>query len=79
VHLGQDLLGESLGDAVEVDAAAGLADALGLGLGELLDVAIGGVLEKWMLVVDYGRMAKMQLDCPMLGRPLNGLTDRCKR
>jgi hypothetical protein len=44
VHLGEDLLGEGLGDAVEVDLAAGLADALGLSLGELLDVAIGGVL-----------------------------------
>ena len=47
VHLGQNLLGEGLGDAVEVDGTAGLADALGLGLGEGLDVSPGGVLEKW--------------------------------
>ena len=45
VHLGQDFLGESLGDAVEVDGTAGLADALGLSLGEGLDVTPGGVLE----------------------------------
>lgn len=45
VHLRQDFLGEGLGDAVQVDHAAGFPDALGLGLGELLDVAIGGVLE----------------------------------
>lgn len=44
VHLGQDLLGESLLDAVEIDGAAGLFDALGLSLGEGLDVAPGGVL-----------------------------------
>lgn len=47
VHLGQDFLRESLGDAVEVDGTAGLANALGLGLGEGLDVTPGGVLEGW--------------------------------
>ena len=51
VHLGQDILGEGLGDAVEVDGAAGFSDALGLSLGELLNVAIGGVLEAVVLVV----------------------------
>jgi hypothetical protein len=51
VHLGEDLGGEGLGDAVEVDAAAGFSDALGFGLGELLDVAIGGVLEGGVLVM----------------------------
>lgn len=51
VHLGQNLLGEGLGDAVEVDGTAGLADALGLGLGEGLDVAPGGVLD---VVVSVG-------------------------
>lgn len=45
VHLGQDFLGESLGDAVQVDRAAGLTDAFGFGLGEGLDVAPGGVLK----------------------------------
>lgn len=51
VHLGQNILGEGLGHAVEVDGAAGLADALGLGLGEGLDVSPGGVLEGTMLAV----------------------------
>jgi hypothetical protein len=51
VHLGQDIVGESLGDAVEVDGTAGLADALGLSLGEGLDVAPGGVLEGMVLVL----------------------------
>jgi len=50
VHLGQDILGEGLGDAVEVDGAAGFSDALGLSLGELLNVAIGGVLEAGVLM-----------------------------
>lgn len=45
VHLGEDLIGEGLGDAVEVDGTAGLTDALGLSLGEGLDVTPGGVLE----------------------------------
>ena len=50
VHLGQDLLGEGLGDAVEVDLTTGLANALGLSLGEGLDVTIGRVLEDETLV-----------------------------
>jgi hypothetical protein len=45
VHLGEDLIGESLGDAVEVDGTAGLTDTLGLSLSEGLDVTPGGVLE----------------------------------
>ena len=45
VHLGEDLIGEGLGDAVEVDGTTGLTDTLGLGLGEGLDVSPGGVLE----------------------------------
>jgi hypothetical protein len=72
VHLGEDLLGESLGDAVEVDLAAGLADALGLGLSELLDVAIRGVLDGDVLVVDCGRLFTMRLVCSRIDRPLNG-------
>jgi hypothetical protein len=72
VHLGEDLLGEGLGDAVEVDLAAGLADALGLSLGELLDVAIGGVLDGDGLVVDCGRLFMMRLVCSRIDRPLNG-------
>lgn len=44
VHLGQDVLREGLLDAVEVDGTAGFFDALGLGLGEGLDMAPGGVL-----------------------------------
>jgi hypothetical protein len=51
VHLGEDFLGESLGDAVEVDGTAGLADALGLSLCEGLDVTPGGVLEEVVLMV----------------------------
>lgn len=51
VHLGQDLLGEGLRDAEEVDLTACLADALGLGLGEGLDMAPGGVLEDSVLVM----------------------------
>jgi hypothetical protein len=66
VHLGEDLLGESLGDAVEVDLAAGLADALGLGL------AIRGVLDGDVLVVDCGRLFTMRLVCSRIDRPLNG-------
>jgi hypothetical protein len=46
VHLGQHLLRERLGDAEQVDGAAGLSDALGLGLGEGLDMSPGGVLEE---------------------------------
>ena len=72
MHLGQNFLRESLGDAVEVDLAAGLADALGLGLGELLDVAIGGVLEGDVLVMGCGRLFTIRLDCSMIDRPLNG-------
>jgi len=49
VHLGQNLLGEGLGDAVQVDLAASLTNALGLGLGEGLDMSPGGVLEKVVL------------------------------
>lgn len=45
VHLGEDLIGKSLGDAVEVDGTAGLTDALSLSLSEGLDVTPGGVLE----------------------------------
>jgi hypothetical protein len=73
VHLGEDLLGEGLRDAVEVDLAAGLADALGLGLGELLDVAIGGVLEREVLVLGFEKALEMQLDCSTIDRPLNGI------
>jgi hypothetical protein len=73
VHLGEDLLGEGLRDAVEVDLAAGLADALGLGLGELLDVAIGGILEGGVLVVGCGKMLKTRLDFSSIDRPLNPL------
>lgn len=51
VHLGQDLLGKSLRDAEQVDLTASLADALGLGLSEGLDVTPGGVLEEVMLVM----------------------------
>lgn len=48
VHLGQNLLGESLLDAVQVDGAAGGLDALGLGLGEGLHVAVHGVLDSFV-------------------------------
>ena len=72
VHLGQDFGGEGLGDAVQVDAAAGFADALGLGLGQLLDVAVGGILEDKVLVVGSGRRFWMPFNRSMLSRPLNG-------
>lgn len=49
VHLGENLLGEGLLDAVEVDGTASLADALGLSLGKGLDVTPGGVLKNDML------------------------------
>lgn len=52
VHLGEDFLGEGLGDTVEVDGTASLADALGLSLGEGLDVTPGGVLESDVLAYD---------------------------
>lgn len=45
VHLGQDLLRESLRDLVEVAGTAGGLDTLGLLLGNGLDVTPGGVLD----------------------------------
>lgn len=50
VHLGQDFLRQSLGDAVQVDGAAGFSDAFGFGFGEGLDMAPGGVLWDGVLV-----------------------------
>lgn len=44
MHLGEDLLGERLGHLEEVGGAAGLFDALLLSIGQLLDVAVHGVL-----------------------------------
>lgn len=46
VHLGQNLIGESLGDLEDVDFAAGGLNALLLSLGQLLDVAVQRVLQK---------------------------------
>lgn len=43
-HGGEGLLGESLGDLVKVGLAAGLLDTLLLGLRQLADVAVHGVL-----------------------------------
>lgn len=51
VHLGENLLGEGLGDLEEVGGTASLFNAGLLSLGQLLDVAVHGVLEK-MLVTD---------------------------
>lgn len=51
VHLGQDLIGEGLGDLVEVAGTAGGLDALGLLLGQGLDMTPGGVLYKWLASV----------------------------
>ena len=45
MHLGQDLLWESLRDLVEVAGTAGRLDTLGLLLGNGLDVTPGGVLD----------------------------------
>jgi hypothetical protein len=45
VHLGQNFLGESLGDLEDVGLAAGGLNALLLSLGQLLDVAVQRVLE----------------------------------
>lgn len=45
VHLVEDLLGESLGNLVDVDLSAGGLGTLLLGLGELPDVAVHGVLD----------------------------------
>jgi hypothetical protein len=72
VHFGEDFGGEGFRDAVEVDAAAGFADALGLGLSQLLDVAVGGVLEGELLVIGCERVLGMPFDRSMVGRPLNG-------
>ena len=50
VHLGQDVFGERFLDAVEVGGAAGGTDALLLGFGKGLDMAVGGVLEvEWLV------------------------------
>lgn len=46
VHLGENLLGESLLDLVEVARATGLLDTSGLSLSQLLYVAVHGVLDK---------------------------------
>lgn len=46
VHLGEDLIRQSLGDLVDVDLGASSLGTLLLGLGELLNVAVHGVLEK---------------------------------
>lgn len=51
VHLGENLLGEGLGDLEEVGGTASLFNAGLLSLGQLLDVAVHGVLDK-MLVTD---------------------------
>lgn len=45
VHLVEDLLGEGLGNLVDVDLSAGGLGTLLLGLGELPDVAVHGVLD----------------------------------
>lgn len=45
VHLGEDILGQSLGELVDVDLGASSLGTLLLGLGELPDVAVHGVLE----------------------------------
>lgn len=44
IHLAQDLLRKGLLDLVEVAATSGLSDTSSLGLGQLLDVAVHGVL-----------------------------------
>ena len=44
IHLGQDIVGEGLGDLVQVDGDTGLLSALLLSLGQGLDVAVHGVL-----------------------------------
>ena len=46
VHLGQDLIREGFLDLEEVDLGAGLFGTLFLGQGELLDVAVHGVLSE---------------------------------
>lgn len=53
MHFGQDLLGESLRDLVDVGRTASFLDALGLSLGEGLDVAPGGVLESIASVEEH--------------------------
>ena len=45
VHLGQNLIREGLLDLIDVDRDAGLLSALFLRVGQLLDVAVHGVLE----------------------------------
>lgn len=44
MHLGQDVWSEGLWDLVEVDCSASGLDALLLGFGQGLDVAVHGVL-----------------------------------
>jgi len=56
VHFGQDVLGKRLWDLVEVAGSAGFLDALGLVLGEGLDMAPGGVLKAGMLAVSTRAM-----------------------
>lgn len=51
VHLGEDVLGEGLGDLEEVGGTASLLNTSLLGLGHLLDVAVHGVLGRMLVNV----------------------------
>lgn len=44
IHLAQNLLGKGLFDLVKVAATSGLSDSSSLSLGQLLNVAVHGVL-----------------------------------
>ena len=61
VHLGQNLLGESLLNLVDVDGTAGFSDTFGLGLGQLLDVAVHRVLHQSTLSVHEAQCERSEL------------------
>lgn len=61
VHLGQNLLGESLLNLVDVDGAAGFSDTFGLSLGQLLDVAVHRVLHQSTLLVHSAQCERSEL------------------
>jgi hypothetical protein len=58
VHLGQNFLGESLGDLEDVGLAAGGLNALLLSLGQLLDVAVQRVLNG----ISWGEMGEEEIN-----------------
>lgn len=60
MHLGQDFLGESFGDLVDIGSATSLFNTLLLGLSKLLDMAVEGIL--FDVMISYWSCCR--LGCP---------------